>query len=139
MNTKLKISALVFITALGISFAYANHHAVKTQENAALGTYLTDTEGKTLYWFTKDVTGKSECNGPCLKNWPVFYRETVAPPAGVKADDFATITRGDGQKQTAFRGYPLYYFAGDKAAGQATGQGVKNVWYVINPGNFPPK
>jgi len=57
----------------------------------------------------------------------------------VKAEDFGTITREDGKKQTTFRGYPLYYWAGDKAPGDTKGQGVGNVWYVIDPTKFPPK
>src|SRR3989304_1730320 len=47
--------------------------------------------------------------------------------------------RGDGKKQATFRGYPLYYWGGDKAQGDTAGQGVNNVWYVIDPANFPPK
>ena len=49
------------------------------------------------------------------------------------AADFGTITREDGQKQTTYKGMPLYYFAGDKAAGEVKGQGVKDVWYVAAP------
>jgi len=53
--------------------------------------------------------------------------------ASLKADDFATITREDGQKQTTYKGLPLYYFAGDKAASDANGQGVRDVWFVATP------
>lgn len=52
---------------------------------------------------------------------------------------YVGITREDGKKQTTFRGYPLYYWAGDKAPGDTKGQGMKNVWYVIDPAKFPPK
>ena len=57
----------------------------------------------------------------------------------MKAEDFGTITREDGKKQTTFRGYPLYYWVGDKAAGDTKGQGMGNVWHVIDPAKFPPK
>jgi predicted lipoprotein with Yx(FWY)xxD motif len=49
------------------------------------------------------------------------------------AGDFGTITREDGKKQTTYKGMPLYYFAGDKKAGDVTGQGMGKVWYVANP------
>ncbi|MGW8323142.1 MAG: hypothetical protein ACWGSD_16460, partial [Thermodesulfobacteriota bacterium] len=45
--------------------------------------------------------------------------------------------RDDGTKQSTFRGYPLYYWSGDEKEGDTNGQGVKNVWFVIDPGNFP--
>ena len=129
----------VGIIALGFGAAMAMHHAVKVQEKGELGKYFTDTEGKTLYWFKNDSPGKSACMGPCVEKWPVYFRETVAPPAGIDAKEFETITREDGKKQTTFRGYPLYYWANDKQPGDTTGQGVNNVWFVVNPDKFPPK
>ena len=41
------------------------------------------------------------------------------------------ITRSDGVKQVTLNGYPLYYYAGDKAPGQATGNGAGGTWHVI--------
>lgn len=127
------------ILLLGGSVAMAAHHAVKIHEKEGVGKFLTDTEGKSLYWFKKDAPGTSACAGPCVEKWPIYYRDAVKAPEGVKAEDFGTITRGDGSKQTTFRGYPLYYWVNDKQAGDTSGQGVNNVWYVINPANFPPK
>lgn len=121
------------------TMAMAMHHAVKIQEKEGVGKYLTDTEGMTLYWFKKDSSGTSACAGPCAEKWPIYYRDSVKAPEGVKAEDFGTITREDGKKQTTFRGFPLYYWVNDKKAGDTSGQGVNNVWYVIDPGNFPPK
>ncbi len=127
------------ILLLGGSVSMAAHHAVKIHEKEGVGKFLTDTEGKSLYWFKKDAPGTSACAGPCVEKWPIYYRDAVKAPEGVKAEDFGTITRGDGSKQTTFRGYPLYYWVNDKQAGDTSGQGVNNVWYVIDPANFPPK
>jgi predicted lipoprotein with Yx(FWY)xxD motif len=128
-----------FFLLFGVSVVMGMHHAVKIQEKEGVGKYLTDTEGNTLYWFKKDTPGKSACTGPCIEKWPVYYRDSVKAPEGVKTEDFGTITREDGTKQTTFRGFPLYYWANDKQAGDTTGQGVNNVWYVIDPHNFPSK
>jgi len=130
---------VIGMMVLGISAAMGMHHAIKIQEKAGIGKYLTDTEGNTLYVFKKDSVGKSACTGPCLEKWPIYYRETVAAPSAIEAADFGTITREDGKKQTTFRGYPLYYWMNDKAPGETNGQGVNDVWFVINPDSFPLK
>jgi predicted lipoprotein with Yx(FWY)xxD motif len=135
------IGSMIFVCFLifGASLSMAMHHAVKVQEKEGVGKYLTDTEGMTLYWFKKDSPNTSACTGPCVDKWPLYYRDTVKAPEGVKAEDFGTITRDDGKKQTTFRGYPLYYWVNDKKTGDTLGQGLNNVWFVIDPANFPSK
>ena len=131
------IAIFAFLAMAGA--APAMDHAVKKTTKAGVGSYLVDAKGMTLYWFKKDSPGKSACAGPCVERWPVYYREKVAAGEGTKEGDFGTITREDGKKQTTFRGYPLYYWVGDKAKGDTAGQGVNGVWYVIDPADFPPK
>ena len=131
-------AAVIGLLATG-GGALAMDHAVTKMTKDGVGSYLADAKGMTLYWFKNDSPGKSACAGPCVDKWPIYHRETVAPAEGTGAGDFGTITREDGKKQTTFRGYPLYYWAGDKAKGDTAGQGMNNVWFVIDPGNFPPK
>jgi len=135
MNRIQRIASLAVGAAvlLFAGAAVADHHAVKIAKKDGVGSYLADTKGMTLYTFKKDSAGKSACEGPCLEKWPPYYREAVAAKDGLKAEDFGTITRADGKKQTTYKGMPLYYFAGDKAAGDAAGQGVKDVWYAAAP------
>ena len=140
MNTMIKIStcaAAFGLLAVLVLPAVAMHHEVKIAETSGLGKYLTDTEGMTLYMFKQDSPGQSACSGGCVENWPLFYREQVTPPKGLMSDDFGTITRGDGARQTTFRGYPLYYFKGDKKPGDTRGNGVMDIWYLIDPQDFP--
>lgn len=137
MKKLTKMLIVVFLSVLLTPFAYADHHAVRIVQQENLGKYLTDAKGMTLYWFAKDQADLSSCAGGCLEKWPVYYREQVAAPQGVAKNDFQTLTRSDGTKQTTFRGYPLYYFFKDEMAGDVKGQGVKNVWFVIDPDNFP--
>lgn len=119
--------------------SFADHHAIKVAKKDSLGNYLTDAQGMTLYWFVKDSVGQSACKGGCLEKWPAYFRPEIAPPNGIDHAEFGTITRTDGVKQTTFRGYPLYYFFKDKMPGDTKGQGIKNIWYVINPDKFPAK
>jgi predicted lipoprotein with Yx(FWY)xxD motif len=64
----------------------------------------------TLYYFKNDTLGKSACQGPCVENWPQYYREAVVPKDGLAASDFGTITWVDDKKQATYKGMPLYYF-----------------------------
>jgi predicted lipoprotein with Yx(FWY)xxD motif len=135
------LSALLGISLLigTVSLAPAGQPVVKIANKDGVGHYLTDAKGMTLYWFKMDSSGKSTCNGDCLEKWPPYFSETVAPPSGIDSKDFGTISRSDGKKQTAFRGFPLYYFFKDANPGDTNGQGVKDVWYVIDPAMFPSK
>jgi predicted lipoprotein with Yx(FWY)xxD motif len=106
-------------------------YTVKLKVKPRVGSYLTDAKGMSLYTFKKDAPGKSACAGDCLAKWPVFYTKTVFVSKKLDTRDFAVITRGDGIKQTTYKGRPLYYFAGDNVAGDTNGEGINNLWYVI--------
>ncbi len=104
-----------------------------TSRDNALGKILVDGAGKTLYVFTPDgTTGKSTCTGDCIDNWPALVSDG-APTlgTGLDAEDFTSFTRDDGGAQVVFYAMPLYYFAGDKAAGDTNGQGLGGKWYVV--------
>ena len=99
-------------------------HANPTQISNGV---MASKEGKTLYTFDKDVVGKSNCNGGCAAAWPPFM---VANPA-LAGGEFSIVKRDDGASQWAFKGKPLYYFAGDAKAGDANGDNQGGVWHVI--------
>lgn len=103
-----------------------------TQQNAALGTYLVDGNGMTLYIYTKDQAGTTTCYGGCATNWPPLLTNG-APVAGsgVTASMLSTTQRTDGSTQVTYNGWPLYYFAADKAAGDTNGEGKGGVWFVM--------
>jgi predicted lipoprotein with Yx(FWY)xxD motif len=103
---------------------------------ADLGNFLTDAKGMTLYYYDKDTKGVSNCVGQCLVNWPAFYAANISVPTGLKAEDFGTITRTDGTKQTTFKGFPLYYWIKDAKRGDTTGQDVGKVWFVVDSVKF---
>jgi predicted lipoprotein with Yx(FWY)xxD motif len=104
--------------------------------NDALGVYLADNKGMTLYYTTKNASDLNSCTASCLTNWPVFFADKLLIPAGLEPKEFAVYIRKDGIKQTTFRGFPLYYNKQDRNIGDILGQGVDKAWYVINPFNF---
>ncbi|MCG2463011.1 hypothetical protein K8352_19825, partial [Flavobacteriaceae bacterium F89] len=85
------------------------------------------------YFFSLDTKQTSECLDGCLSVWPVFYQSNITVDAGLDANDFATIDRTDGAKQTTYKGWPLYYYASDGSAGDTKGDKVNNVWYIAKP------
>lgn len=96
------------------------------------GTVLVDGDGQTLYLFTQDSPGTSVCEADCLAAWPPFEGE---PAAGEGVDEglIGSIERSDGTTQATYDEWPLYYFAQDSSAGDVSGQGVNDVWYVVSP------
>jgi predicted lipoprotein with Yx(FWY)xxD motif len=97
-----------------------------------LGAYFTGQNGMTLYIFKNDTPDTSSCTGTCATNWPaltVAGGTTIAGPTGA-AGIFSLISRPDGTMQVAYDHQPLYYYAGDSAAGDTAGQGFSGKWYV---------
>ncbi len=107
--------------------------SVELTSSNQFGKYLVDAAGRTLYFFTKDASGSSVCEGGCLAAWPAFKMEGNDIGDGLNTADFGTITRADGTQQTTYKGWPLYYFGGDAEAGQINGDGSGEVWYVAKP------
>lgn len=111
-------------------------NAVGIAYSNSLGFYLTNGTGWTLYLFTKDTPGNgvSTCYGQCETFWSPFTGSigSLSLPPGLSASSFGTITRTDGTHQITYEGWPLYYYLGDKAAGQTNGQNKDNTWFVVN-------
>ena len=98
--------------------------------------FLVDQDGMTLYLFTEDTqnAGTSTCTDEeCLNEWPPLI-VTGTPVAGTDVDAamLGTITREDGTMQATYNGWPLYYFAGDAAPGDISGQGMEGVWFLVS-------
>lgn len=107
---------------------------IHLDSNAVVGTHIVDKDGRSLYFFSNDANGQSNCTGGCLANWPIFYADSAATFGnGLLASDFNTITTSDGAKQTTYKGWPLYYYAPagvPELAGETKGEGVFNIWFV---------
>ena len=98
----------------------------------ALGTILVDAAGKTLYGFMADTDGTPTCYGDCATAWPPLIGDaSAAAGEGLDASLLTTVERTDGTTQLKYGAWPLYYWASDVAPGDATGQGVGGVWFVI--------
>jgi len=114
---------------------------IKIANSKTLGNYLTDRDGRTLYFFSNDFSGANSCAGGCEAVWPYFNVDTLTAEklgdTSLHFSDFTNIIAANGKKQLAYKGWPLYYYAPGVAgvntpevAGVTTGEGVGSVWFV---------
>ncbi len=104
----------------------SSSYTVLVENSTALGSYLANASGFTLYTYGNDAqnSGLSSCYSSCATNWPPFYASTLSLSPGLSASDFNTITRVGGGLQLTYRGWPLYLFTADHSAGEVSGNGV---------------
>jgi predicted lipoprotein with Yx(FWY)xxD motif len=89
-------------------------------------------DGLTLYVFDNDAvgSGKSACTGPCEGVHPPY----LAAAGEVAKEPWSFVTRGDGSRQWAYKGRPLYRFYADEKEGAVGGDGLnRNTWHVARP------
>ena len=107
---------------------------VNAGKNDQFGSFLVDDKGMSLYLFTKDTPNTTTCYDKCATAWPpLLTTGSAVAGTGLDASKFGTTTRTDGTTQVTYNGWPLYYFAKDKQAGDTTGQNVGSIWYLVSP------
>ena len=134
----LSVAMLVFAAAIFATGAGAASHAgaVVKLGHSGLGRIIADSHGKTLYLRTHDGRGKSTCNGKCAQAWPALItRGKPRAISGARTALLGTTRRADGRMQVTYRRHPLYYFVGDRRAGQTAGEGLVafgSSWYAVS-------
>lgn len=122
MYKPLEASAIVLAAALASCATLGNGPAI-----------LTDRYGRTVYTFDRDRvrSGKSECTGSCLREWP------PVPAADRElGGDFGAILRQDGTRQLSYKGRPLYYYWRDEAPGEMRGDKFNRLWHIVPLGSY---
>ena len=117
-----------FLIAATTAFACAVAIAADAPAAPKNGVLATPS-GATVYTFDKDTanSGKSACNGPCAQLWP----PVAAQASDAASGDWTVVTRDDGSRQWAYKGWPLYTFSKDAKPGDTSGDRFKDVWHVI--------
>ncbi len=118
---------------------------VRSSHSAQLGaSVLVNDKGMTLYTLSAERGGRFICtksskipggSASCLSLWIPLKVAKGSTPNG--AAQLGTITRpDDGATQVTWHGRPLYTFADDKAPGDASGNGFKDVgvWKAATQG-----
>ncbi len=135
----LPLVVVVVAGAAAATAALASTHAsngtVRAIQSKSFGMVLVGPNGHTLYRYTPDRKGVSVCKGTCLQFWPPLLVKAGTKPtvgAGAVASLIGTIKAAGGKLQVTYAGFPLYTFARDTKAGQASGEGFGAKWYVVN-------
>ena len=132
--------AVVGVVGAGVAMAATaatqSSTTVKAVQNAQFGTILAAANGKTLYRYTVDAKNVNRCSSvaQCAKYWPALLVKPGAKVTGtgVNAALLGTIKAAHGMRQVTYAGWPLYFFAGDKGAGQVNGEDFEKSWYAVN-------
>ena len=108
---------------------------VNVGQDANLGSFLIDDQGRTLYLYSKDSINLSTCMDACATDWPpVLITETLTVLAGpgVDATKLGKMVRTGGGIQVTYNGWPLYYYSQDAHPGDVTGH-AQHDFYAISP------
>jgi predicted lipoprotein with Yx(FWY)xxD motif len=115
---------------------------VSTARYARFGTILVS--GKTLYTLQ---ASRTPCGSLCIRTWPeLLLPKGVAKATagrGVTASKLGTVMRANGARQVTYGGKPLYWFSGDRSAGQVNGNitdtwGKWSVYVTVKPSTSAP-
>ena len=63
----------------------------------------------------------------------LLFVAIAATAAAKGVGDYSVVPRGDGRKQWAYKGKPLYLWTKDREPGDRAGDGVDNLWRVARP------
>ena len=127
----LGVGGLAAMVSFGSAAGAASSHkpkrvVISTTKNAELGTILVS--GTTLYTLK---ASKTPCTAQCLKVWPAVVLpkgvKTATAGAGVSTRKLGTMKRAGGVRQVTYSGKALYWFSGDRTAGQVGGN-VTDQW-----------
>jgi predicted lipoprotein with Yx(FWY)xxD motif len=106
----------------------ASSLVIATYKTPEDGTLISGAGNRTLYVFKADEKSTSAheklstCYGGCAAVWPPVLASATPTVSGkASASLIGLTTRRDGSKQVTYNGLPLYYYAADTKAGQATG------------------
>ena len=97
---------------------------------------LVDQNGCALYLNTSDTPERTDVNQDQERTW-IPISAPVRVTGDLDQSKVGTFTRPDGEHQATYNGHQLYRFAGDRAPGEAKGQGVDGKYFLIGKNGEP--
>ena len=122
-------------TAMPTTASTSTVQTAQATVNGKALTILTDTQGKTLYYFTPDTAAKVACTAACAQTWPpLLYTGSSTPTSSTSLPGTLGTLSDTNGTQVEYGGYLLYTYSGDTTAGQTNGEGLFGKWFVCTPG-----
>lgn len=89
--------------------------------------------GITVYVFDPDQgSAVPVCQSDCAEKWPPILI-TAKEESELRQAGLGSVKRATNLIQLTYKGRPLYSFFADRATGEAKGDGLGNVWHIVNP------
>jgi predicted lipoprotein with Yx(FWY)xxD motif len=128
------LAALCMFVSLVVAVALAGGRPTLQLRRTSLGTILVDSQGYTLYTFSKDHRNQDACVKipGCLGLWPALVSSRPSAGAGVRRSLIGTIQVKGVGRQVTYDGHALYTYIGDNHAAE-TG----NIDVYQNGGYWP--
>lgn len=114
-------------TSAGDYDYYESKPKLVKKVKTSIGKVFANSDGLTLYTFSRDNKNTSNCYDGCATNWPPFIAEKNSKGWG----EFSVIERKDGTYQWAHKNKPLYTWIGDQKSGDTFGDGVGSIWFAL--------
>ena len=131
-RAKAVLAGIALALLLAAPVAAQAVQTLRIGQKADLGRFVTDSQGRTLYMFTRDTGTTSACVDACLTTWPPLVQASGQPALGPGLGGTAgTAVQSDGRRQVTYNGKLLYYFRTDANPGDTMGQNVGGVWFVV--------
>lgn len=111
-----------------------------TVGSSDVGDHLVDASGMTVYIHAMDELedGQPSCVGDCAAVWEPVPAADDEPEVGDDVDEdlVGTVEREDAEvvgaeRQLTYDDRPLYTFASDTEPGEARGQELGGIWFVV--------
>ncbi len=132
MSFPQKVLLTLAIFSLGILFAQTP--GLSSASDEELGSFLTTSDGHSVYATLEDAPEAEGCDEACAAYWPPVTPDSLGEAGeGFDSGLLGEVERADGTTQVTYNGWPLYRFHYDFDAGSTRGQGIVDLWYLVSP------
>jgi predicted lipoprotein with Yx(FWY)xxD motif len=109
--------------------------ALSSATNAKIGQpVLVDANGMTVYLYQPDGSNTtSQVPAGLRALWPPVSAGSATVGTGLDQSKSALESQPDGTNQLDYNGHLLYTYSGDQNPGDANGQGLGGIWFVLSP------